>query len=172
MTLTFNPELSSIDPAKKYKCKLWRQNKVAGTAVIADGRVTLPVKAKGITALCIEGVDVETDFLKDVASADSGKWAVNSTSVGFDDDRAVLVDFGKGLRSVYVLNEANNSRYTEVTLNYIIDNQPQVSLKKEGYPYEYTVEIDDSADRFTYWFEAVRADGSTAVSEKGVLSRN
>ena len=172
VTLTFNPELSSVDPARKYKCKVWKQNRVAGTAVVADGRVTLPVKAKGITALCIEGVDVETDFLKNVASADSDKWAVNSTSVGFDDDRAVLVDFGKGLRSVYVWNEANNSRYTEATLNYIIDNQPQASLKKEGYPYEYTVEIDDSADKFTYWFEAVMADGTTVVSDRGVLSRH
>lgn len=172
VTVEFNQELSAIDPAKKYDCKVWRQNEPAGTAVIADGCITLPVNAKGITAICIEGVDVRTGFLNNVVSYSSDKWTVNHTSVGLDDDRAVLFDFGKNLKSVYVWNEANNSRYNEVTLHYIIDNQPQKSMEKMDYPFEYTVELPDSADRFTYWFEAVKTDGTTVLSDRGTLSRN
>lgn len=167
ITLKFDPEKSFIDPAKEYTVKLWKQNKPAGTAIMKEGKITLSLKAKGITAMAIEGVDVQTKFQKKILTP-SDKWLKNYTSVGFENDRAVLFDFGDDLLSIYVWNEANNSHFKKTILHYAIDGQWKQAIKN-SYPYEYTVEIPKSARKFEYWFESVTPHGVIVKSETGTL---
>jgi hypothetical protein len=169
VTLIFNPDKSFVDPSKEYTVKLWKQNKPAGSATIKQGKITVSLKAEGITAIAIEGVDVHTKFQKKIFTP-SEKWSKNYTSVGFEKDRAVFFDFGDDLLSVYVWNEANNSRFKKTTLHYAIDGQWEQKTKF-SYPYEYTVEIPKSAKKFEYWFESTTPSGSVAKSKTGELCK-
>lgn len=167
--LEFNPVSSFVDPAKDYEAKVFRQNKSAGKAVVQNGRITLPVKAKGITALIIDGVDVNADFQRRLRSQ-SPAWKVNHTSVGFWEDKAVYFDFGEGLRSVYVWNESETDDYVRTILHYEVNGKAG-SMVKEGYPYEYTVLLEDDDTVFEYWFEAVKPDGTIESSDRGRLEK-
>jgi|AGTN01.1.fsa_nt_gi hypothetical protein len=167
VTLSFDPEKSFVDPTKEYTVKLWKQNKPSGNATVKDGKITVSLKAKGITAMAIEGVEVQTKFQKKIFTP-SEKWSKNYTSVGFEKDRAVFFDFGDDLLSVYVWNEANNSRFKKTTLHYAIDGQWKQKAKF-SYPYEYTVEIPKTAKKFEYWFESVTPSGSVVKSKTGEL---
>lgn len=171
VTVRFDPEKSFVAADRKYSCKVWKQNKEAGTSQVSGGRIVLPLKAKGITAIAIDGVDVDASFQSRLMAAQSAKWTKNYTSVGFEDDRAVVFDFGEGLKSVYVWNEADNSKFSKVTLHYSIDGAPEQTVSKTGYPYEYTVELPDTASRFTYWFECTDVSGKVEKSPEGVLEK-
>ncbi|WP_418992946.1 hypothetical protein [Alistipes sp.] len=168
-TLSFDPATSFVDPAEVYRVRLWKQNRPAGSATLREGRITVPLAGRGITALVIEGVEVRPRFQHKLL-ADSGKWRTNHTSVGFEKDRAVVLDFGAGLRSVYLWHEADNSRFVRTRLHYAVDGKWSVT-DKTGYPYEYTVELPDDASRFEYRFEALRPDGSVARSATGTLHK-
>ena len=171
VTVTFNPEKSFVSADRKYYCRLWVQNKDAGTAQVANGQITLPLKAKGVTAVAIEGVDVDASFQSKLRSGRLEKWTRNFTSVGFENDRAVVFDFGEGLRSVYVWNEADNAVFSKVVLHYSVDGAPEQTISKKGYPYEYTVELPDTASRFTYWFECTNVAGKVEKSSEGLLEK-
>lgn len=168
--VTFDPDGSFIDPGKEYRCKVWIQNRESGSAAVSGGEITLPLKAKGITAVAIDGVDVKTRFQEKLQKG-GGKWGKNFTSTGFENDRAVLFDFGQGLKSVYVWNEADNSVFSRVSLHYSIDGGPEMTLEKSGYPYEFTVEIPDGSREFRYRLEGIAPDGAMTESGTGILRK-
>lgn len=167
VTISFNQEKSFVDPTRTYTVKLWKENKPAGKGTVKQGEITLPVKGKGITAMAIEGVEVEPKFQKKFFT-ETENWSKSHTSVGFENDRAVLFDFGDDLLSVYVWNEANNSRFVKTTLHYAVDG---VWDKKEkiSYPYEYTIELPKTAKKFEYWFESQTPSGLIQKSVNGEL---
>lgn len=169
VTLSFDPDKSFVDPTKEYTATLWKQNKPAGKATVKDGKVTVSLKGKGITAMAVEGVNVQPKFQQKLTSP-SQKWSKNYTSVGFEKDRAVLFDFGDDLLSVYVWNEADNRRFKKTTLHYAIDGEWK-SIEKFSYPYEYTIEIPRTASRFEYWFESVTPQGNREKSPVGTLEK-
>lgn len=168
-TLRFDPATSFVDPARTYRVRLWRDNSPAGYTTMKGGELRLPLSAKGITAAAIEGVDVRPRFLPRF-KAPTPVWARNHTSAGFENDRAVLMNFGQGLSSVYVWMEADNKRFRRVKLCYAVDGEWKESAKT-GYPYEYTVEIPDEASTFEYYFTAERPDGVRVNSRRGKLFR-
>lgn len=92
-------------------------------------------------------------------------WTKSYGSAEFENDRAVVMNFGKGLSSVYVWMEADNARFRRVRLHYAVDGAWK-SIDKRGYPYEYTVELPDEASTFEYRFEAERPDGVRVESRR------
>ena len=134
-----------------------------------DGAITLDVSGQGITAIAIEGVDVKPSF-QDRVGKSADKWTVNYTSAGFYKDRAVLFDFGPGLKSIYVWNESDNNAFASTTLHYALDGNWE-TLSKKGYPYEFTIPISDETGCFEYYFEATTPSGTTLLSEKASLRK-
>lgn len=167
----FDQEKSFIDPSLEYTCKVWSQNEPSEQLKVNNGSIVLPLMAKGITAIAIDGVDVKPAFQSIFGKENGPKWKKNYTSVGFEDDRAVLFDFGDALRSVYVWNEADNSRFSKVILHYSIDGEPEKTMIEIGYPYEFTVELTENAENFSYWFEGITPSGKTEKSGKGTLEK-
>lgn len=169
VTLRFDPATSFVDPAQTYRVRLWRDNEPAGFTTLRNGELRLSLSGKGITAIAIEHVDVQPRFLPKF-KARTSVWAQNYTSVDFENDRAVLMNFGRGLSSIYVWMEADNKRFHRVTLCYAVDGAWK-ELRKTGYPYEYTIEIPDGASTFEYYFKAERPDGVLVNSQHGKLFR-
>lgn len=160
---------SFVCPERNYVAHLYVQNRPAGSVVVKNGKARLSVKAKGVTAIILDGVEVKTQFQHKLRS-DAPKWNVNHTSVGFYDDKAVVFDFGEGLKSVYIWNESENEDYVTTVLHYSIDGIEN-TITKTGYPYEYTVPLSDESSVFEYWFEALTPEGKTVTSEKGRLEK-
>ena len=171
VTVSFDPVKSFVDPSRSYPCRVWEQNAETDAREVLNGRLTLRVKARGITAVSLDGVKVKTMFQSRLGHGTGPGWTLDHCSAGFFKDRAVLMDFGPGLRSVYVWNEADNTRFSRVVLHYSIDGAEERQIPKTGYPYEYTVEIPDGASSFSYRFEAFSSDGRRTVSEPVLLSR-
>ncbi len=169
-TVTFDKSLSFIDPDKEYNARLWMENKDCGTIVVKDAGVSLDIAPGSVSAIAIDGVEIHTSFQCKLAS-DRQKWQSNHTSTGFDKDRAVILDFGPSLRSVYVWTEADNSSYSSGCLHYAIDGKWSRTPVKRGYPYEFTIELPEEAGSFEYFFECVTPDGRTVRSETGKLSK-
>ncbi len=167
--VTFDHLKAFIDPAKKYRVKLWKANKEAGYSQLVNGKVKLGILPQGVTAIAIEGVDVQPRFQSKLEDNTPG-WIRNYTSVNFEKDRAVLFNFGGDLQSVYVWNEANNSRFTKTILHYAIDGVWKEKVKI-GYPYEYTIELPVNARKFEYRFESTTTENKIIASEVGVLTK-
>lgn len=168
-TLRFQPDRSFIDPSKEYEARIWKDNRKCGRVKVKDGAITLDVSGQGITAIAIEGVDVKPSF-QDRVGKSADKWTVNYTSAGFYKDRAVLFDFGPGLKSIYVWNESDNNAFASTTLHYALDGNWK-TLSKKGYPYEFTIPISDEIGSFEYYFEATTPSGTTLLSEKASLRK-
>lgn len=168
-TLHFDEERSFVESGKEYRARLWKDNKRRGWVKVKNGEITLDVSGKGITAIVIEGVDVKPSFQNRVGRSNR-KWAVNYTSSGFYKDRAVLFDFGEGLKSIYVWNESDNSAFVSTTLHYAVDGKWE-SLSKQGYPYEFTIPISDENSCFDYYFEAITPSGIKVRSELASLKK-
>lgn len=167
VSLEFDAQKSGIAHDQKYKVALWKENQPRGKAKIERGRITVSLKAKGITALIIEGVSVKTKFQHKYFTS-TPMWAKTYTSTNFLNDRAVFFNFGEGLSSVYLWHEADNKKVAKTTLHYAIDGKWQVTSKK-GYPYEFTIEIPDSAQQFDYWWEVTNTNGEMLKSSQGTL---
>lgn len=168
--VTFDNEKAGIDPSKTYNVSLWKENVHAGTTVMDGGKLSLDIKPQGITAIVIEGVEVEASFIDRFGKSDQ-EWSKNYTSVDFENDRAVYLDFGTDLRSVYVWNESNNSKYKSTKLHYAIDGGEWQVINKVGYPYEYAIEMPNEAATFEYYFEARGVNGKSVKSDKGILEK-
>lgn len=166
-TIKFNPEKSFIDPAITYTAQVWKQNRKAGTVTIRNASVDIDIKGEGISAIIIDDVDVKTSFQKKIQNGRE-KWAKNFTHVGFENDRAVILDFGPELRNVYVWNEANNSVFSRTILHYAIDGKWS-AIEKTSYPYEYSIELPEDASEFRYFFESYTPAGEKRLSRTGVL---
>ena len=169
VVLTLDAATAFMDASKEYKATLWQENERAGEVVVKNCQVELDVKAKGITAIAIEGVDVKTPFLDKLVSG-TKTWTKNYTSVGFENDRAVYMDFGDDLKSVYVWHEADDNRFKNTTLHYAIDGKWS-TMYKEAFPFEFTVEIPQSATSFEYWFECKNTANKVEKSQVGSLTK-
>lgn len=167
--ITINTEKIAIDKKKQYRVRVWKDNKPAGYVTMKNGELEAELSARGITAFAIEGVQVQTAFQGRSLTSVTG-WAKDAVSTGFEGDRAVIFNFGKGLQSAYVWMEADNTKYPSATLHYAIDGK-WAKLDKKGYPYDFTIEIPDQANKFEYYFEAVDVEGKVVKSPTGVLSR-
>lgn len=169
VTVCFNEKESFVDPSASYECRLWKQNIPSGTAKVENGRISLELPAGGITAIAIDGVDVQTDFQHKAYERDRKKWSVNYASAGMSGDKAVLFDYAPDLRSVYVWTQADEREISEMKLHYTTDDGKEKTVVKNTFPFEFTVQLPENASSFTYWLECVRKDGTAAVSEKAML---
>jgi hypothetical protein len=168
--LTLNAELLNLAKGKVYSAKVWKDNKPAGTASVADGKVSVTVSAGGLTALAIDGITVRPVFQPKAAES-SAAWKKDTAELSFGGgSKAVLFNFGPDLQSVYSFTKATGEVFTKVTLHYAC-NGKWASVTKESYPFEFTVEIPRDTDEFRFRYEAVAKEGGTVSSEEGILLR-
>jgi len=170
VTVRFNEAKAGMHKGRKYTAKLWKDNKPAGTVEIADGEITVDLSPEGITALAIEGVNIQPVFQKKILSQGDKAWSVDHAATGFENDRAVLFNFGDNLLSAYVWMEADSRKYPSATLEYAIDGKWS-SVTKTGYPYDFTIDLPDHASRFEYRFVAVTPSGEKVTSGTGLLKK-
>lgn len=167
VAVKINSQKVKIDPKRIYNVKVWRDNQPAETVKLVNGRLTTSISPRGIVAFAVEDIEVTPDFQEKVDSK-TQIWKKDNVSADFYNDRAVLFNFGENLKSAYVWMEANNEQFSEATLHYAIDGKWK-SLHKKGYPYDFTIKIPDTSNKFTYYFEGIRYNGERERSKTAEL---
>ena len=63
--ISLNPDVVPVDMEKVYDVEVWEENKQSGTSELTQGKVKLMVAPKGITAIAINGIEVQPDLKRD-----------------------------------------------------------------------------------------------------------
>lgn len=169
--ITLNTDLLGIGIDKKYPVEVWIKNQRAADRELENGKISISVAPRGITALAIGSVNPVTVFQDNVLDSKSGKWKKDQEELDFGNGcKAVLFNFGPHLQSVYSYIKANEQVFKKVIFHYASDGQ-WASVVKDSYPFEFTVPVPPNATEFRFYYEAEKADNETVHSHEGVLRR-
>jgi len=148
---------------------IWRQNEPADGSKLEAGAITVPVAAKGITALAIENVEAKPAFQQQLAS-DAKGWAKDHVSFELGKGFGMVLNMGQSLTNAYVYLQANGDVFRNVKLHYKAGSQTKV-IDDSSYPFEYTVPLAPDAQSFEFMVEAESPDGKMQRSEWIKLTR-
>ncbi|ALJ04505.1 hypothetical protein APS56_04835 [Pseudalgibacter alginicilyticus] len=169
-TITFDLEKAGIEKDRTYKCQVWKDNIVVEEKTLVNGKINIDVSPKGITAIAIVGAEPMAEFQKSLMTS-TPVWSKDFSQIGFHDDQAVIFNMGKGLSSVYFMTAANNDIFNKVTVKYSFNEGEWQSVSRVGYPYEFTIDINDNTKIIEYQFEGLDLNGKTIKSKIGTLSK-
>jgi len=162
ITLTLDRDRIPYVPGRRYTARLWRDGKPAGTTTVIDGKVTLPLSSKGLTAIAVDGLPVFTRLQSayfatgEQAPADGrGSFRTDTTPVG--DVTAMLLGFADQ-RDLYVWTSASDSDVREARLTILTPGLAR-TMTDTRHPFEFSLPIGEEK-RIDYSVSFVRTDGS------------
>jgi hypothetical protein len=171
VTVTLDRERIAYAIDRSYSARLWTDGKPAGRTEVRNGKVTLQLSPKGLTAIAVDEMPVFTrlhgdyfDSHQPPAAADSG-FRSDPTPVG--NATAMFLSFA-GRHQFYLWTSASDDdvRAARVTFN---DGQTERTLTDERHPFEFSV---PTAERtIDYHLQFVRMDGSLIDAGRHSLTR-
>ncbi|MEV4667969.1 NEW3 domain-containing protein [Microbacterium sp. LWO12-1.2] len=132
------------------------------TQAAHNGRITVSVPARGLLALVVRDVEVQKPALPSDDIVDHGR----DTFHEVDTDPATDYGLARGMLLVRPGGDGYDA-YVQIdteetaTLSYRIGDQAVQQAPAKGYPYEWTIPVDDLTKTFRYTITA----GGTATSE-------
>lgn len=169
--ISFNTEILPQLKNKTLSAELWVENKKSGEVDIVDGKLRISCGAKGITSLIVRGVDVKADFQQKFAEKDTA-WKNDYYEPAFGNSSAMLINMGKKLKTAYVFLRDDDSKFQKVNMLYRIDNEKFRSLEDVSYPYEFTVDVPETASNVFIQLSGIDKNGNVQKSELFKLSKN
>jgi hypothetical protein len=171
VTVTLDRERIPYAIDRSYSARLWADGKPAGRTEVRNGRVTLQLSPKGLTAIAVDELPVFTrlhadyfDSRQPPAATDSG-FRSDPTPVG--NATAMFLSFA-GRHQFYLWTSASDDevRAARVTFN---DGRAERTLTDERHPFEFSV---PTAERtIDYHLQFVRMDGTLIDAGRHSLTR-
>ena len=172
VTLTLDRERVPYVLGRSYRARMWIDGKPANTTAVLNGRVTLPLSARGVTAMAIDDMPVFTrlhadyfDGTQTAAALDQG-FRVDPTPVG--DATAMFLSFA-GRHEFYLWTSASDSEVREARLT-VKAGQGERTFVDQRHPFEFSVPAGE-ATTVDYRLEFVRRDGSAIAGEWHSITR-
>ncbi len=169
--ITLDKARIPYEPGRVYHARLWRDGKPAGAATVTDGVVTLPLSARGLTAIAVDGLPVfarlksdEVDGKPDGAGDHS--FRTDTTPVG--NATAMFLTFA-GQREFYLWTSASDSDVREARLT-LSGPGGDKTLSDTRHPFEFSVPVDH-AGTIDYRLSFVRTDGTIVDGGHHAISR-
>lgn len=159
VTASFDRERVPWVPGRAYIARVWRDGKAAGRVQVIGGRVTLPLSARGLTAIAIEGVPIFRklqDKYFDGAIAVAGDRSYRTDRTPEGETTAMLLGFA-GARQFYLWSQASDQDVREVRA-HIRSAAGQRTLVDQRHPFEFSIPAAQDAN-ISYRLEFVRKDG-------------
>ena len=153
--------------SKKYAARIWQENSLVKTAALDPSRMEIEIAPQGITALAIEGLAPNPRFQQKMGG-DSPAWKKDVATLDLGGTHALVLNFGAGLKSVYVYLQADATQLKRATLHYRVGGAWQQATD-ERFPFEFTVALRPEDRRFEFHIEGVRPTGETVSSATGTL---
>jgi hypothetical protein len=158
---TLNPSL--VRYGASHNAAVWRQNAPAGTVALTEGRLALTISAKGITAVAVDDIEIESSFQKayreNVPFSLSASSYRQNTTASFGKVTAMILSVARPLASAYVWLTADRNTLTQAVLHYTTDGSNWQQAIDTKYPFEFTVPLEMTTKRFICYVEGVRTNG-------------
>jgi len=173
VTVTLDRDRIPFVPARRYTARLWRDGKPAGSTIVVDGKVTLPLSSKGITAIAVDGLPVFTRLQGEYFASTAQPPETNDTSFRTDATPAGnITAMMLGLadqHDLYVWTSASDSDVREVRLNVTTPGLER-EMTDQRHPFEFSLPIGD-ARTITYRVSFLRKDGARVETGEHSVSR-
>ncbi|MEX2511592.1 MAG: hypothetical protein WD398_01690 [Cyclobacteriaceae bacterium] len=155
----------------------WTTGSIRDIKVFAEGNAStlssnsfkVEVPGNGITAIRLKGTIPKVAFQKKLLSKAT---FTNSSllELDFGRARAMLINLGEYDRRAYIYLQEDDARFSSLTLFYEEENGSIKSLSDENYPFEFTIPLQGTKGRFSFWFTALDPHGKLEKSEKYKLN--
>jgi|GEM_PF-183189 len=172
-TLAINPSVS-IDTGllKDLENKQFEYVQDNGSTVISSlsgNTLTIPLSAKGITYVKISNVNPEIAMQENMIKQDS-TWENDYTSTSFASVKAMHINFGKDLSSIYVYSSSPVGSYTQMEMKYTLNGVDTLVLSDVLYPFEFTIPLSEDDKTFKFQLISTNSTGVADTSEWMALS--
>lgn len=168
---SFDRERVPWVPGRTYRARIWKDGKPAGTVDVVDGKVALPLSARGMTAIAIDGMPVfrklQNDYFDSAAKpASERSYRTDRTPQG--DATAMLLGFA-GQRQFYLWSQASDDDVQEVRVRLRTSAGERVLIDRR-HPFEFSLPANDES-RIAYKLEFVRKDGRKVEAPERTIER-
>ncbi len=172
VTVTLDRERIPYAIDRSYPARIWTDGKPAGTTAVINGKVTLQLSSKGLTAIAVDDLPVfrrlHADYFdgnRPPAAADQG-FRTDQTPVG--SATAMFLSFA-GRDEFYLWTSASDSDVREARLTFS-DGQAERTLSDERHPFEFSLPVGERAT-VDYRLQFVRTDGTLVDAGRHSLIR-
>lgn len=168
VTVTLDRERIPYAIDRSYDARVWHDGKPAGATAVVNGKVTLQLSPKGLTAIAVDELPVFTRLHADYFD---GEQQPASTDGGFRTDKtpvgnatAMFLSFA-GRHEFYLWTSASDSdvRSARLTLKDVqaerTDGQAERTITDERHPFEFSVPTG-TRTAIDYHLQFVRTDGT------------
>jgi hypothetical protein len=174
VTASFDRERVPWVPGQAYTARLWRDGKPAGSVTVKEGKVTLPISARGLTAIAIDGMPVFRKLQDDYFDAPAAKgetggersYRTDTTPAG--NATAMILNFA-GRHDFYLWTSASDEDVSEVRARIRTAGGERTFVDRR-HPFEFSLPAQDDR-RISYRLEFVRKDGRTVTTEEQMVER-
>jgi hypothetical protein len=150
LTFRLNPKYFG-NPNASFNARVWTGNKRSDTSIpIRNGVGVIALTAKGITAVCIDGISPVVSFQNQLAATDPIEPMTQSNQT-----EAMVLSFGPTLRWLYAYlkGEPNSVRQTESKITF---NHGSRTLRDHAYPFEFSAPLSAGATKVSVDISASR----------------
>ncbi len=172
VTVTLDRERIPYELNRSYGARVWTDGKPAGTSTVTNGKVTLPLSPRGLTAIAIDDMPVFTrlhadyfDGEQQTVSADKS-FRTDKTPVG--DATAMFLSFA-GQRQFYIWTSASDTDVRETRLS-LKDRSGERTLTDQRHPFEFSVPAGNLTT-IDYHLQFVRTDGAIVDGGRHSIAR-
>jgi hypothetical protein len=166
VVVKFNPALVSFPGS--HRARIWVNNRDMGTVDVKDNGVSFEIEPKGIVCYAIEGAKVTLGLQARLLAKDSvtlGKDSFAEQDTSFGKVTAMLLSAGKGLTHAFVYTHAQASDVISARLRHRQGGGEWKEVDDLVFPYEFSLDIDESKGAFQCVFEVETTDQQIKKSE-------
>jgi len=146
---------------RSYAARLWVDGKPAGTTAVVNGRVTLQLSAKGLTAIAVDDLPVFTrmhaDYFDGSRQRTHSEQSFHTFQTPLGNATAMFLSFA-GRHEFYVWTSASDSEVRAARLTFK-DGSAERTLTDERHPFEFSVPAGEGAT-IDYRLQFIRTDGT------------
>lgn len=153
------------------QAKVWRDNSPAPSVSVSGGHIVVPVSARGITAIAIDGLNVAPRFQGELLADAEPLSDQSHATLEHGRTKAMLLSMGT-MTHGYVYLQSTFKEISGARLRYRIDGQSDwKTAADEAYPYEFTLEMPADAQNMEFSVETMDLNGQSKRSKPVVLRK-
>lgn len=172
-----NPDVIPWNAGERYDLTFYDAGGQVRQGEMLRGAFNVKVPAKGLVAIRIHGLRVETAFQRRVAAMT----ALKTTEQGFarletgapalGKVTGMLINVAPEFADAYIYSGATEKQARRMRLVYRIADGEWQQTDDNAYPFEFSVHLPDATRAFEFRVEAEDAAGKWASSETRTLRR-
>lgn len=161
--IEFNETLLPSVKNASYMAKLVSNGKKSESIVMTNGKLTVPVPARGLSAIILSGLTVKPQFQNRIADLNqTAAWDCDLIGLGDVAGRAVILNLGSQTRTAYVFLEYSKQDFVSVEMVFN-DGSGERRTEDRRFPWEFTVPVAAAAQEFRFILNGNKPDGTVQI---------